>query len=196
MSWGDYGAVYAARVTGAVNATAGEILLYDGEPIMAVFHAMSGEATSNSADVWGGDIPYLVSVSAPEGETSLSNWISTVAVDCGEFAEAVQSKYLLADFSGLEENWIKITETAESGLVKTVKVGGITLSGGTVRSMCGLRSANFTVKFDGLRFIFTVYGYGHGVGLSQYGAKAMANDGLTYDEILAHYYVGTELKGY
>lgn len=196
VSWGEHGPDYVARVKSAVASTAGEILLYDEQPIMAVFHAMSGEYTSSCADVWGGDIPYLVQVAAPAGEKALSNWISTVAVDADDFAKAVKAKYPLAGFSGLKENWVKITATAGSGLVKSVNVGGVSLSGGAMRSICGLKSANFTVKFDGIRFIFTAKGYGHGVGMSQYGAMVMANDGQTYDDILAHYYVGTELKKY
>ena len=185
--WGaDYDGCMAA-VTAAVKATDGEILTYDGTPILAAFHASSAGSTEDSAAVWSAQ-PYLVAVDSPETPDSVPGLVTTVSFAPGELA----ARLGLAD-AAPPEAWLTGTERDDAGRVKFLRIAGQSLSGAFVRRSLGLRSTDFSVQFDGGDFVFTVAGYGHGVGMSQEGAKLLAADGWTYDEILAHYYPGTEL---
>ena len=185
--WGtDYDACMAA-VTDAVTATDGEILTYAGAPIQAVFHASSAGSTEDSAAVWSPQ-PYLVAVASPETADAVLELVTTVSFLPAELAER-----LGLSGSGAPETWLADTERDDAGRVKYLRIAGQALSGAFVRSALGLRSTDFSVRYDDGSFVFTVAGYGHGVGMSQTGAKLLAAGGWTYDEILAHYYPGTEL---
>ena len=191
--WGEQGQTYADRIRNAVADTSGQILTYAGEPILAVFHAMSGRTTNSSADVWGGDVPYLVSVDAPAGESALNGWRNAVVFDCAEFRQMFCSRHpsaVLRDGS----DWFTDAVRTAGGLVQTIRVGGVTVTGGELRALCGLRSASFTVTQGAGRIRFETEGYGHGVGMSQNGAKVMAADGHSAAAILSHYYPGTTLE--
>ncbi len=185
--WGsDYDADLAA-VRAAVTATDGQVLTYGGELILAAFHASSDGQTEDSAAVWA-PLPYLVAVETPE----------TAETVPGLASEAVFSPEELAERLGLSadtppEAWLEGSELDDAGRVRYLRVGGQSLSGGFVRRALGLRSTDFTVRYADGAFIFTVRGYGHGVGMSQEGARLLAADGWSYEEILAHYYPGTEL---
>ena len=100
-----------------------------------------------------------------------------------------------ADFTGDESEWIGEITHDESGRVASAVLGGEKLSGTELRSLFSLRSTAFTLEYTGSSFLFTVTGFGHGVGMSQWGAKALAEQGADYRAILAHYYPGTELRG-
>lgn len=193
-SWGENGRSYADRITKAVADTAGQILTYEGEPIMAVFHSMSGAKTNDCADVWGGDVPYLVSVAAPEGEAGLAGYTDTAVFDSDEFREMFLARYPSASLDPDALDWFSGFERAGSGLVKSVSVGGVSVSGNELRSLCGLRSASFTVTQGTGRIQFVTEGYGHGVGMSQNGAKVLALKGYSYSAILTHYYTGAALS--
>ena len=180
-----------AKICAAVEATDGQYLVYDGEPILAAFHSSSSGATESAADVWG-ERPYLVSVSSPETQTDVKNLVTTVEVTAEDFKSAVtgaSDAVLGADPAA----WVEGIERNAAGRVKAVTVGGAELSGAAVRSLFSLRSTDFDLEYTGSGFVFTVRGYGHGVGMSQYGANVMAKDGATYADILEHYYPGTEL---
>lgn len=188
--WGEQGSTYADRIRDAVSGTAGQILTYADAPILAVFHAMSAGTTNSSADVWGGSVPYLISVAAPEGESELSGWSRSVVFDADEFRRMFVLRYPDAVLND-GTDWFTKFDRTEGGLVRTVCVGGVSVTGGTLRSLCGLRSASFTVTQGSGRIRFDTQGYGHGVGMSQNGAKVLALAGYDANRILAYYYPGT-----
>ena len=180
-----------ARICAAVEQTDGQYLVYNSEPILAAFHSSSSGMTESSADVWG-ERPYLVSVSSPETQENVKNLVTTVEVSADDFKSAVSGA---ADVVlGAEPGeWVGGIERNSSGRVKSAAVGGAELSGTLLRSLFSLRSTDFDLEYTDGMFVFTVRGYGHGVGMSQYGANTMAKDGASYAEILEHYYPGTEL---
>lgn len=191
-NWGDAYAEYRGKLGQAVSSTDGQYLVYDGEPIQAVFHSSSDGMTESSAEIWSAE-PYLVCVSSPESEQDVPNFVSTVTSSVEGFSEAVLARYPQADLSGAPEDWTGQAEYSESGRVSSITVGGVEIGGNEMRGMFGLRSTAFTLEYADGRFVFTVRGFGHGVGMSQYGANVLASRGLDYCEILEHYYPGTEL---
>ena len=191
--WGDSAAVYYQRLQEAVDATDGMILIYEEQPIAAVFCAAASEKTESAADIWGSALPYLVSVDSP-GSQDCSRYHGTVILAQGEFIKMIRDQWPEADFSGQPTTWFRDSHRTDAGSVMDVLVGGVRLSGSEVRQTLGLNSANFKVKAEGEDLIFTTIGYGHGVGMSQYGARYMAMGGQTYDQILYHYYPGTQLQ--
>lgn len=190
-----YGEVFAEEsfniIRQAVEETKDLIMTYDGEVINSVFHASSCGFTESCADVWGGDLPYLVSVSTPD-ESSFYSYYGKMTFTADEFKSKFASYQ--CDFSGSIYNWIKNIETNSIGRCESVDVGGVTISGNTLRELFGLKSTKIkiTINFDNI--IFETEGYGHGVGMSQYGANVMAEAGKTYEEILKHYYTDVELE--
>ena len=190
-NWGKNAERYEARIENAVSATDGQVMLYGGTPILAVFHSSSAGETWNSGEVWAQDLPYLQSVSSPEGE-GVPNYYSTVALTEAEFREKFLAARPEADLSGPASGWIR--DPVMDGVhVESVTIGGVSVSGPSVRSVFGLRSASFTAEAGDGKITFYVTGYGHGVGLSQYGANAMAEAGSTWREILEHYYTGVTI---
>ena len=190
-NWGKNAERYEAKIENAVSATDGQVMLYGGAPILAVFHSSSAGETWNSGEVWAQDLPYLQSVSSPEGE-GVPNYYSTVELTEAEFREKFLAARPEADLSGPASGWIR--DPVMDGVhVESVTIGGVSVSGPSVRSIFGLRSASFTAEAGDGKITFYVTGYGHGVGLSQYGANAMAEAGSTWREILEHYYTGVTL---
>ena len=181
------------KIETAVNVTAGKIITYEGEVIDAFFHSNSGGTTEAPVNVWGGtNYPYLQSVETA-GEDAYSQYSSEAIFTKEEFNNKILAKH--ADFSidYNNEDAIKILEYTESGRIKTIKIGNLELSGVEVRTLLGLRSANFNVTIDGDNIKFEVIGYGHGVGMSQTGADSMAKSGSNYEEIVKHFYTGVEI---
>ncbi len=191
--WGSSADIYRQRVEQAVDSTDGLILVYEDEPIAAVFCAASTPQTESAADIWGQALPYLISVESPGGQ-DCSRYFGTVTVKQSDFAAAVQKEWPEADFSQPPSGWFRDSHRTQAGSVMDVLVGGVRLKGSQVRRVAGLNSANFTVRVEGESLVFSTIGHGHGVGLSQYGARYLALDGKTYDQILAHYYPGTGLR--
>lgn len=189
--WGEDGEVYRDKIENAIFDTDGEYITYNDQPIVAVFHAASGDMTENASDVWGGDYPYLVSTQSWGGEDS-PKFHDEVRVSSTQLIKkitaATDKKFELKD-----GYWIGDIERSEAGGVNTIVIGGETFKGTEIRSIFGLNSTNFTITYDDGDFIFTTEGYGHRVGMSQYGAKAMALDGKKYREILTHYYTDTQI---
>lgn len=181
-----------SRVQQAVEDTAGEILTYDGAPIAAVFHCVSGPRTESAQDVWGEDIPYLQSEVSPGG-SAYDGYEDAVTLSADAFRDVAMQAFPSADVSGAPDSWFKASVRSEAGGVITVELGGVTVEGTAVRELFGLQSTNFTLTTTDDSITFHTIGYGHGVGLSQYGAKYMAEQGASYPEILAHYYEGTTL---
>ena len=177
----------------AVNTTAGKIITYNGEVIDAFFHSNSGGTTEAPVNVWGGtNYPYLQSVETA-GEDAYSQYSSEVVLTKEKLKNKILAKH--ADFSidYSQSDCIQILEYTESGRVKTIKIGNLNLSGVEVRTLLGLRSANFEVSIDGDNIKFSVKGYGHGVGMSQTGADSMAKQGSNYEKIVKHFYTGVEI---
>ncbi len=192
-NWGDNAQSYTEKIAQAVSDTAGQVMTYDGKPIQAVFFSSSTAATEDAQAVWGNGLPYLVSVSSPEGE-EVPNYYSTVTLTQEEVEKLVKEAYPDADLSGDPAGWLSGMTLTASGRVGTMKVGGVELSGGAVRTLFSLRSACFQVTCQEGKFTFSVTGYGHGVGMSQYGANAMAAQGSSWEDILKHYYTGVEIE--
>jgi stage II sporulation protein D len=190
--WGGSYEEYTAKIDAAVAATDGQYLVYDDEPILAAFHSSSSGMTESSADIWSAK-PYLISVSSPETETDVINFITTVEVSPEELRRAVQAAEPGAVFSDAPAEWIGSIERFESGRVRSIVLGSAELSGTAARAIFSLRSTDFDLVYTGSGFVFTVRGYGHGVGMSQYGANVLARQGESYADILAHYYPGAEL---
>ena len=182
-----------SKIEKAVNTTKGKVITYEGNLIDAFFHSNSGGLTETPAGVWGGtNYPYLQSVETA-GEDAYSQYSSEVTLSKEEFKNKILEKHsdLILDYNA--ENPLEITEYTDSNRVKTIRVGNVNLSGVEMRTLLGLKSTNFTFKIDGENIIFSVIGYGHGVGMSQTGADSMAKNGSNYEEIVKHFYTGVEI---
>jgi len=194
--WGSDYDKYIKKIRSAVAETDGLYLTWEDKPILAVFHSSSPGKTEKSENVWASSFPYLVSVESPETREQVKNLISTVTVSGENLKSTVLEKYPNAFLAGDPRLWISFVCYTESGRVKSLRVGGVEMSGSDFRFLLGLRSAAFTFEYDGNSFVFSVAGYGHGVGMSQYGANILAGDGALFDEILANYYPGTRLSAF
>ena len=181
------------KIVNAVDNTSKTIITYNGEPINAFFHSNSGGSTETVANVWGGeDYPYLQSVET-SGEEGYRQYKSQVTFSREELVEKLKEVYPEIEINFDEENAIQIIEYTDSGRVKTIKFGNTNISGIEARTIFELKSAKFSVDV-GEQITFNVIGYGHGVGLSQTGADAMAKTGATAEQIIKHYYTGVEIE--
>lgn len=191
-NWGeDYDANYA-KILDAVRSTDGEYLSWEGEPIEALFHSSSAGMTEDAAEVWSAR-PYLVSVDSPETVDDVPNYVTSVTVSPEDFAAKILEAYPEAQLSGESAFWLGPISYDASGRVDSAEIGSVSVPGTELRTMFDLRSTAFTLDYTDAGFLFTVTGYGHGVGMSQYGANVMAQEGATYREILEHYYTGATL---
>lgn len=194
------------RIYKLVDEVLGEAIYYNGEMIQCSFFASSCGYTNSAENVWGIDYPYLRSVDCPLDKTTDPNWGSTDSYSSDYIKNAVQNTLGIA-LTGDPSKWFKINsrlDNREHGWVTSISVGGMTkangntIDGRTIREKVlgySLKSAAFDLKYDKSsdKFIFTTYGHGHGVGMSQYGAKALAENGYTYKQILQHYFTGVEI---
>lgn len=192
QDWGDSFDANYQKILSAVYSTAGEHLTYEDKPIFSAFHSSSAGQTEACGAIWS-DVPYLVSVESPESEENVPGYISSVEISPLDFRDTLLHACPQADFSGSENTWIGRVNPEKSGRVDSIELGGVLYSGTRLRELFSLRSTAFTLEYTGESFLFTVSGFGHGVGMSQYGAKLMASEGSDYTAILAHYYPGTTL---
>lgn len=182
------------KIIKAVNETKGKIITYKGKPINAFFHSNSGGKTEVPFYVWGGTgYPYLQVVETA-GEENYSGYKSEVEFSKKEFEEKIKKKYKDFKINYKEKDCIEIKQRDNSNRVINVKVGNKELSGVEIRTILGLKSANFETKIEKDKIKFKVIGYGHGVGMSQTGADSLAKQGKNYEEIIKHFYVGTEIS--
>lgn len=189
-------AEYWSKITEAVKETAGEVLTYDGKLITSpLYFAISSGRTENAAEVFSGDNPYLRSVDSSLDKT-VKNFQITTSYTYSRLASLINSKYPGAGVSTKKlKNQISIIErTSGGGSVKKIKIGSITITGPEFRQLLNLRSSNFQIEFGSKEVKITCKGYGHGVGMSQWGADAMAKNGSKYDQILTHYYQGVKIE--
>lgn len=194
--WGSSAEDYETKLRTAVTETDGECILYGGEPVLAVFHSSSSGMTMNSQDVWSSALPYLVSVSSPETEETVPNFHSQVSFSTAELRSLLRNALPDASLDGNPSNWFTGICQLSNGTVTSLYVGGVPVSGTDFRSILSLRSACFTLSFVDDTVVFSVSGYGHGVGMSQYGANLLARSGLSYREILSWYYTDTTVEVY
>ena len=180
----------AEIVINAVAQTKGQVLTYNGELIDATYFSCSGGMTEDACEVWGTDIPYLKSVES-KGEEKTKHYVTTVHMSKGEFAQALG---ISGELSG--NMFIQNISYTNGGGIKTAEIGGITFTGVELRSMLGLKSTAITVSVADENISITTRGYGHRVGMSQYGANAMAIEGSDYIEILQYYFCDVLLEEY
>ncbi len=191
--WGDQFSEYFEKLTQAAEEVQGLALTYEGEWIDATYYAISAGTTENAKDIWGGDLPYLTAVASP-GDALAPGYRTTEVFSSQELQEALSASFSDLSFSQSPEEWLGDMTRSASGSVLSAEVCGQTLPGEQLRWALGLRSQNFTVRFQEDSFTFTVLGYGHGVGMSQTGAQQMAKQGASFREILSWYYPGTRLS--
>ncbi len=192
--WGELYTRSRKRIDQAVDECFGEVLCDDkGKLIDATYFALSSGNTENAKDIFGFDSPYLRAAPSPF-DLKAPDQRTETAVSAEELCSALTS--LKKDFTLPDEKGSRIgePERTKSGTVLKITIGDQEFTGAQIREVLNLRSANFDISDEGDNFVFTVNGYGHGVGLSQYGANAMAQQGADYKEILHHYYGEAECK--
>ena len=172
----------------AVMSTKGQVLCYDGNLIEATYFSCSGGKTEDAKAVWGTDVPYLQSVLSP-GEEHAVHYMDTVTFTVQEF-----QKLLGNSLGSVPELWVgKVTYTNGGG-VETIVLGNKTYTGTQIRKLLKLNSTSFVITALGNVVTVTTKGFGHRVGMSQYGADAMAVEGKNYRDILSYYYQSTTLE--
>ncbi len=178
---------YLNKIKQAVNETKSEVILYNNELIDAMFFSTSNGYTENSGDVFKNNLPYLVSVE--------SNWDKEESPVFSSSKEVSKSEFLfnlgISDSKDINISDIKKTNT---GRVKSLVINGKSFESSKIRSIFNLKSTSFTINVSSDKVIFNVNGYGHGVGMSQYGSNGMAKQGYNYKDILNHYYKNCEIK--
>jgi stage II sporulation protein D len=195
--WGIFSAnKYWKKIVKAVAETRHIIITYNDKIVNPVFHSNSGGRTENAEDVWDGSgEPYLKSV-VSSGEEAYPDYQYTISIKESDFCGILREQYpeiILNEEDILND--IEILDYTEGGRVKIIKIGNVEIKGTEFRKLFSLRSANFKIEegeSDCLKI--TTIGYGHGVGMSQWGANNLAKNGGTYEEIIKYYYLGVDLK--
>lgn len=175
------------RIRKAVQATKGMVLTYGGTLAESTYFSCSGGRTEDAVAVWGTDIPYLQAVDSPGEERANAYWDS-VYLTAADFQKVLNRK-----LNGTPQSWFGQQTRTDGDGVSTIVIGGITYSGIQMRKILGLNSTVFTIKPDSKGVMIETFGKGHRVGMSQYGADAMAAIGKTCEEILTYYYQGTRI---
>ena len=177
------------KIKQAVKETSGQVIVYEGELIDAVYHSTSAGKTQNAEDVWKYEHPYLKSVMSRVDEQAPS-YNSQYKISDKELLEILKKALKIND----KKLTIKVKERYKTGYVKTVLINQIEVKGTELRKILNLRSNNFDIEKKRNDYIFKTKGYGHGVGMSQYGANFLAKEGMKYDEIVKYYYTGVEIS--
>jgi len=182
------------KIKQAVNETKGHIITYDGEPILPLYFSTSSGKTENSEEVFSAEYPYLRSVDSPYDKYA-PKYASTLKISNKDLVSKLKNAYSDIDISQNNlSSQIKILNRSAGGSVEKIKLGNKELTGRDIRNILNLNSANFEIEFNENFIDFVVKGYGHGVGMSQWGAQGMAEEGYKYYEILCHYYKDTTIK--
>lgn len=184
--WGVMYAVNINKVREAVNSTKNEYLLYDNQVVDALYFSTSNGYTENSEDYWAFELPYLRSVESNYEEELSPYFITQKILDYSTFLKSL----------GLENNVFKIDNISRTDgyRIENITINGTEFTGKRVRELLGLKSSDFVIEKENDEIIITVSGFGHGIGMSQYGAEALAKIGYSYEEILKHYYTDVEIK--
>lgn len=187
---------YWPKIEEAVNSTKNLGIFYGKEMIEPLYHSTSGGRTEDATDVFSGELPYLKSVPSPY-ETEAPKYKNITTITTQEFINKIKSKYKDVDINVENiDKKIKLIDKTTTGRVKKIAIGNHILRGSDLRDLFGLNSTNFTIYLDKSLNIIEIetLGYGHGVGMSQWGANGMGKNGSNFKEILKHYYTGVEIK--
>ncbi len=184
---------YMDKIAEAINAVADDTVLFEGKPILASCHSISAGRTESAEVLWGGSYPYLKPVESV-GDVLSPDYLSEVTFSAEQMKTALAKHNITPD--GDAKSWITDITRSDSGYILTMKICGNEIKGSTFRTALGLRSTNLDISFESDQFKLTVKGYGHGVGLSQYGAQFMALQGSGYKEILTWYYTDCKVEKY
>lgn len=191
--WGTRYDANHVRLSALVDSVLTQVLCYEGVPAGTSYFAISNGRTEASENVWGTALPYLVSVDSST-DLSADHYEYALTLSAQQTAQQLAALGLTADLAAPEQ-WFGTPEYTAAGYVAALPVCWQRITGTALRQALGLRSTCFTVRYESGAFCFTTKGYGHGVGLSQWGAKALAEQGQNFADILAHYYPGTSLSG-
>ena len=182
------------KVKKAVDDTKGQIVSYEEKAILPLYFSTSSGKTENSKDVFSTQYPYLVSVDSPYEENS-PKYSTTYSIKKSKFIKYIKNIYPQINISlDKLDKEVSIVDRTDGGCVKVIEVGNVKISGTDMRKILNLNSANFTINYNNDEMNFIVKGYGHGVGMSQWGAEGMAKKGYKYYDILFHYFKGTDIK--
>ncbi len=176
-----------SRISAAVDDVLPYIITYENAPIIAAFHSMSGGFTESAENVWGAPVDYLVEVDS-RSDLTAPHFREKAVFTREELRTALETAFPDIKLGEDMKEWLKVLTISDSGTVLTAAAGDMTVSGGDIREALGLRSASFEVSIFGDEADIITRGFGHGVGMSQYGANAMAAEGKSWREILSHYY--------
>lgn len=185
--WGDDYEENHARLTALAEEAADSLVLYEDAPALTAYHAISNGYTEASQQVWADALPYLCGVDSAWDKYS-EEYEVTIQYTDTQFAAALTALGLTLE--GDPAEWVGASQWDKAGYVQSIELGGMSFSGTAVRSALDLRSACFAIAWRNGQFVITTRGYGHGVGLSQYGAKAMAEGGASWRQILEYYFPG------
>ncbi len=191
--WGEDFEKYEKKLQNAVKEVKNEAIYYNDKLCVAAFSAISNGKTEDARYLWGSDVPYLKSVDS-KGDKLSPGYASTLSYSKKDFLKIAEKEGVKTNDINSLKNTIKIAETSPAGTVLKCEINGKNFTGEEIRKMFSLRSPTFTVKATDSTVTFSVTGYGHGIGLSQYGSNYLAQKGYTYKEILEHYYTGAEVK--
>lgn len=191
--FGDNFNEYYSKISEAVNSVSDEILVYNDEPIVAAFHSVSSGKTESAENIFGSPADYLVSVESIE-DINAPEYLKEYTFTSDEISARLKEAYPDIQLSDDKASWLSVKKRTASDTVISLDAGNINMSGWEFRNIFSLRSAAFDIIYDNGIFTISTKGCGHGVGMSQYGAEAMAKQGASYDEILKHYYKGAEIK--
>ena len=193
LRWGDQYDENRQKLAATVAAVRGIALVHDGKLIDACYHAVSNGSTESAEVVWGADIPYLQAVASP-GDRLSAGYASEVTLSAEKVRELLATELPDAVLGEDPATWFGQPILSDGGTVAQQPIGDTQLAGTRVRQLFALRSAAFAVTYAEGQFTFAVQGYGHGVGMSQYGADYLARQGYTYDEILRYYYTDVTIQ--
>lgn len=191
-NWGDNFDENYRKIKTAVNSTAGETIKYNKKEIQAVFHAISSGFTENSENVWAKPLPYLKSVDSHEDKNA-PGFLSEKRFLLADFIKKINSRYKTNLSQNNFKNNFLIAQRSKAGYIKKLNICGKDIDGMDFRFFLNLRSNNFDFKLNKNEIIFIIKGFGHGAGMSQYGANFLAKKGLDYKKILKHYYQNVEI---
>ncbi len=195
QNWGTYWfGQYYPVLQDAVAQVAGQVLTYEGKPVLALSHALSSGQTETAGE-FGLDLPWIIGTDSPFDITA-NNYSVTVRFSAGEFKERMLSSFSDTDWSAPEEQWVADIQTSSAGGVISLTAGGRNITGQEFASALGLPSNHFTTEYRDGKLIFTVTGMGNGFGISRYGANELAKRGYDAEAILRHYFSVCEIQSF
>lgn len=187
---------YYSKIKMCVDEVFPEVIEEEnGDLILAAYHAISSGETEKCEDVFGGDLKYLTNVESP-GDKLAKDYETILEVKLNDFEKTLKTNEKDLSFEGEPSTWVKTPERTKGGMVKEISIGSKKFKGTQLRRIFSLRSSDFELNFSPEKnaFVFSVKGYGHGVGMSQTGAQYMAKNGSNYKQILSWYYPHTSIS--